>query len=428
MRKSILFPAFLLWAGFCGLAIADEETSAISIEMPFSATEKLEAEVSDNETLTLSAGENTRDKQRNFLDANGSETEGIELNLHTENSNNKVIQAMQPTIKFGGYIMTKYSISDRSGQSSNGGFDLRFVRLYVDGYVFKDFYYKLQMEVNDAPGDDKGPRIVDAFIEWQKYDFFKVKIGQFKRSFGFENPYSPLNVGLGSYSQATLKLASINDRCGEHKSSGRDVGIQIQGDLFPAAADGHKWLHYQVGLFNGQGINHTDEDNHKDLIGGLWFCPIKDLAIGGFGWNGKYTNEDYDATDETQRKFVSRKRWGVGFKYESDWTARGEYMSSYGGVTTNVNSPTRSDAWYLTLGVPVMKDFKVYGRYDCYRNDKRTWDSLKSIYGISANYYLGKYLLFQLNYSFTDDRSARHATSPSDSHYNTFDVQITAKF
>ena len=94
--------------------------------------------------------------------------------------------------------MGKYSISDRSKQESNGGFDMRFLRLYVDGNVYKDFYYKFQLEVNGTPGEDKGPRIVDAFVEWQKFDFFRVKFGQFKRSFGFENPYSPIDVGLGS--------------------------------------------------------------------------------------------------------------------------------------------------------------------------------------------------------------------------------------
>ena len=105
----------------------------------------------------------------------------------------KLMQQMQPTIKFGGYIMGKYSISDRSGQNTNGGFDLRFIRLYADGHVYKDFYYKLQMEVNGAPGENKGPRVLDAFIEWQKFKFFRVKLGQFKRSFGFENPMSPLS-------------------------------------------------------------------------------------------------------------------------------------------------------------------------------------------------------------------------------------------
>lgn len=344
--------------------------------------------------------------------------------------NSKLMQQMQPTIKFGGYIMGKYSISNRSGQNTNGGFDLRFIRLYADGHVYKDFYYKLQMEVNGAPGENKGPRVLDAFIEWQKFKFFRVKLGQFKRSFGFENPMSPLAIGMGSYSQATMKLASINDRNGEgnyNKSSGRDLGVQVQGD-FITAPDGHNWLHYQLGVFNGQGINHTDKDHHKDLIGGLWFSPIKDLCIGGFGWNGKYTNEKYNATDPASLKSVKRVRWGAGLKYESDWTVRGEYMRSVGGVVTNATEPDRSDAWYATLGVPVAKGLKIYGRYDCYRNDKHSWKSLRTDYGLSGNYTLGKNLIFQLNYTFTDDRSARHATNPKDSHYNTFDVQVTARF
>ena len=354
-----------------------------------------------------------------------SETEGYTLSINTENAGSKLIKDMKPTVRFGGYIMGKYSISDRSKQESNGGFDMRFLRLYVDGNVYKDFYYKFQLEVNGAPGEDKGPRIVDAFVEWQKFDFFRVKFGQFKRSFGFENPYSPIDVGLGSYSQATMKIASIGDRNGEHKSSGRDLGAQIQGD-FLTAPDGHKWIHYQIGLFNGQGINHTDKDNHKDLIGGLWFSPIKDLAIGGFGWNGKYTNEKYDSSDPKSLKSVKRVRWGAGLKYESRWTVRGEYMSSVGGVANDATAPDRADAWYATLGIPVMKNLKIYTRYDCYRHAK-TWNSLRTDYGISGNYYLGKNLIFQFNYTFTDDRAARNATNPTDSHYNTFDLQLTAR-
>lgn len=357
--------------------------------------------------------------------ANTSETEGYTFSPKAD-TQSKMLQTLKPTIKFGGYIMTKYSISDRSGQKSNGGFDLRFVRLYADGTVYKDFYYKFQLEVNGAPGVDKGPRIVDAFIEWQHFDFLRIKMGQFKRPFGFENPYSPLNVGLGSFSQATTKLSSINDRNGEHKSSGRDLGIQVQGDLLPAK-DGHKWLHYQVGLFNGQGINHSDKDHHKDLIGGMWISPVKNLCIGGFGWNGKYTNESYDASNAKLLKSVKRVRWGAGLKYESDWTVRGEYVSSVGGKTTDATAPDRSDAWYATVGAPLFKNFKLYGRWDCYR-DAKTWSSLKTDWGLSANYWLGKYLLFQLNYTFTDDRSARNAATPADSRYNTFDFQLTAKF
>ena len=378
--------------------------------------------------LLLAASAHAENNGNENTTGNESETTGITILAPRDSVSSqtpKILRDMKPTMKFGGYIIGKFNWRDEDNTEENGGFDLRFLRLYVDGKVYQDFYYKFQLEVNGAPGEDKGPRIVDAFVEWQKFDCFRVKMGQFKRSFGFENPYSPLNVGLGTYSQATMKLASIGDRNGEHKSSGRDLGLQVQGDLFPAE-DGHKWLHYQIGVFNGQGITHTDKDKQKDLIGGLWISPIKHLCIGGFGWNGTYVNEKYNANapGNTQKK-VKRVRWGAGVKYESDWSVRGEYMSSVGGVTTDVTQPRRSDAWYATLGAPVMKNLKIYGRYDCYRAAK-TWNSLKTDYGLAANYYLGKNLIFQLNYTFTDDRSRQNTAK--DRFYNTLDFQVTARF
>lgn len=287
----------------------------------------------------------------------------------------KIWNAFDPSIKFSGYIIGKYSIDNQEGKASNSTFDLRFVRLSASGYCFNDFYYRLQVEINGMPSKDNGPRIMDAFVEWQKFDFLRVKLGQFKRPIGFENPMSPLDVGLGNYSQATLKLASINDRIDGHKCSGRDVGVQLQGDLFPAT-DGHNWLHYQVGVFNGQGINHTDKDNFKDIIGGLWLSPVKGLSVGGFGWNGKYTNDDYKG-DGTDLKSVERKRWGVGYMYDNGaWSTRGEYIASKGKNPADIHSANRSDAWYVQVGAPLFKDFKLFGRYDCYRENKH-WNSLK---------------------------------------------------
>jgi hypothetical protein len=70
-----------------------------------------------------------------------------------------------------------------------------------------------------------------------------------------------------------------------------------------------------------------------------------------------------------------------------------------------------------------VKDLKLYARCDCYR-DAKTWESLQSNYGISANYTLGKHLIFQANYAFTDKRGPAKLGN----HYNTFDFQVYARF
>lgn len=337
----------------------------------------------------------------------------------------KFKKAFDPSIKFGGYIIGQFTANDEDGKAAHTNFNLRLVRLYLNGYCFGDFYYRLQMEVNGQPGEDKGPRIVDAFVEWQHWDEFRVKLGQFKRSFGFENPMNPLDVGHGSYSFVTQQFL-FTDRNGAHSTGGRDVGIQAQGDFLPAD-DGHKWLHYQVGLFNGQGINHSDRDHHKDLIGGLWLSPVKGLRIGAFGWDGTYVNEKYDAAaaaggeDYKALKSVKRVRWAVGVDYESRWGVRSEYLSSVGGKVTDKTAADRSDAWYVTLGAPVARKLKVYARWDCMR-DNRQWDSLVQNYGLSANWWLCKNLLIQANY-YVSDRRGR-----ADRYTNNFDFQVAARF
>ncbi len=323
---------------------------------------------------------------------------------------------------FSGYIIGKYSFDDREGTQSNGGFDLRLVRLNLEGDCFKDFHYRIQAEINGAPGVDKGPRIVDAFVEWQRLKYLRLKLGQFKRPFGFENPTSPLKTGVGDYSQITKKLVGMGDRCGEHSSGGRDLGFQAQGDLFPSSKDGHHWLHYQVGVFNGQGINHSDKDKHKDLIAGLWIAPTKHLAIGGFGWKGKYTYEG--TATAALPKSAKRNRWGVGLKYEDKWTARAEYMYSYGGKVNKADAATHADGWYALVGTPSMKGFRIYGKWDAYR-DSYSWASLVQKYCLTASYHLGKHLIFQVNYALNDDRTQALG---SNRYYNYFDLQVYASF
>ena len=324
----------------------------------------------------------------------------------------------KPSFKFGGYFIGKYASSDQEGVASNGGFDIRLFRAYGNGYVLPQVYYRFQFELNDAPGTDRGPRLLDAFVEWQPYEAMRLKLGQFKRPFGFENPMSPLDIGFGNFSQIAVKLQSINDRIGAHRSSGRDIGLQVQGDLLRNAS-GTPLLHYQVGLFNGQGINHRDLNSHKDLIGGLWVSPVRDLNIGAFGWNGRHTNE----SDRTQT--INLHRYGLGVKYEAAWTVRGEYVHSVG--TTLKGGPDRSDGWYVAVGAPIpkVKGLKVYGNWAASRDNAHTWQGLKNDYCLTANYWLNKNFMLQLNYIHTYDRSL---AATADRHYNVIDAQVVARF
>ena len=185
-----------------------------------------------------------------------------------------ILKEFQQNSKFGGYVIGKYDYNDKEGTQGNGGFDLRLGRVYVDGKV-QNFNYKLQLEVSGTPNTanttEKIARIVDAYAEWEKYPFAKIKFGQFKRAFTFENPYNPFDVGFNSNAQVVSKLSGMADRTGEHSSGGRDLGIQLQGD-FAKMADGHNLIHYQVMVANGQGINHADVNRLRTLSEQFSLC------------------------------------------------------------------------------------------------------------------------------------------------------------
>lgn len=301
--------------------------------------------------------------------------------------------------KFGGYFIGKYAYSSQEGKNTGDGFSQRLVRLYVDGRLLNDFAYRIQLQTNNDKFHMK-----DFFIEWQKYKEFRVKIGQYKRAFGLENPMNPWDVGTGDYSQLTKKLTGHGDYIGEEAASngGRDQGIQVQGDLFPAK-DGHRLVHYQLMVSNGQGINIADKNAQKDLSGTLQVMPTKNLMIGFFGWTGNYT-----ASNNVK---VGRNRYEIVARYEAnDWTVRAEYAHSTGHKIADYVSPGvwngtgEADAWYATVGIPCSSWLKTYLKYDVYR-DQATWGTTKSIYSICPNIQLHKNLMFQPQFNYVHDRS-----------------------
>lgn len=333
--------------------------------------------------------------------------------------------------KLSGYAILQYQYSGQHEAESNS-FNLRMVRLSLDGRILGDFAYKLQGQINgntSTLGDS--PRLVDAYVEWQKLPFLKIKAGQFKRPFTFENPMNPIDQGFMGYGQNIMKLAGFNDRVGEHSSNGRDIGVQLQGDLLKTKA-GHPLLHYQIGVFNGQGINTKDVDNQKDVIGGLWVMPVEGLRIGAFGWTGSYARKGDDGV-----KSLAKRRYAISGEYVvDDWTFRSEYIHSTGlGFSTvyNQSSDTKkddvnyaagdkADGFYALAIAPVIKKkLHVKARYDTYR-PRAEWGTSKTYYEVGVDYIFVKNLQINLEYAFVNDRSLAHH------NYSMIDTQVSFRF
>ena len=293
------------------------------------------------------------------------------------------------TPKFGGYIIGSYKYSDKEGANGGPGFNCRLIRLYVDGSIFNDFNYRIQLQMNG-----QNPHVKDFFIEWAKYKEFSVKMGQFKRAFTFENPMNPWDVGVGDFSLLVQKMAGMGDRLGEANMGGRDQGIQIQGDLFPIGQDNHRLFHYQLGLYNGQGINLADANKSKDLIGTVQLQPIKGLKLGVFGWKGNWVNAN--------KVELKRERISAGLFYDvNNWTVRAEWAAAIAGEKEQSGA---ADALYATVGVPFTDWFKLYLKWDEFRA-AGTAETSHDMYSACANIRLHKNLNFQLEYRLHNDKT-----------------------
>ena len=341
--------------------------------------------------------------------------------------------------KFSGYGIASYQATFQEGNNSNT-FNIRIVRASFEGRILNELYYKVQGQINGNTSTlGSSPRLVDYFMEWQRFDFLKIKLGQFKRPFTFENPMHPLDQGFMSYSQPISKLSGFSDRTGEHASNGRDIGLQLQGD-FLKNSSGRYLLHYQVGVFNGQGINVTDVDKKKDIIGGVWVMPIAGLRIGAFGWEGSYARKSGGEVLS-----LNKHRYALSAEYKKgDLQLRGEYIHSTGlGFATTYQKPgdatdltiktytdregnaiaaNKADGFYALAIVPVYRDkLLVKGRYDLYR-PSASWLHAKTNYEIGLNFRFCKYFEIQSEYVFTNDRALAHH------NYSSVYVQVSVRY
>lgn len=345
--------------------------------------------------------------------------------------------------KFSGYGMLQYQGTDKysNAQQSDGqtvavkdhdnSFKLRLLRMILDGKI-GEFDWRAQVQGTNATGPGTPTaQLVDLYAEWVKHKELRIKVGQFKRAFTFENPTHPITQGWYSYAEVINRLSGFGDRTGEKSSGGRDIGIQAQGDIIKMA-DNRRLLHYQVGIYNGEGVNTGDKDNRKDLIGGLWLMPVSGVRIGAFGWTGSHGGMK-DAAGNTVS--MPQNRYCLSAEYDKNqYTFRAEYLHSQGWGTSKPGSGSnvidyskgdKADGWYVFGIVPVVKSkLHAKARYQTYRRSKE-WSTSKTMYEVGLNYFYTKNLQINFECARVNDRSI---VNPDKHNYNFVDLELDFRF
>lgn len=187
-------------------------------------------------------------------------------------------------------------------------------------------------------GDVAAFRLHELFVEYRPSEAFGIRLGQYKTPYTLESNMSPSVLEIIRSAQPVAYLAGLDgsDAC-FGPGAGRDLGLMASGFLFPSGPDGHRWLEYRIGLFNGRPYNQRETDNRKDFSAMLGLSPVPGIKIVGTVYLGQATamaDSPYGAfrTGDAYR----RNRWsaGVDLRYGPLYL-RSEYLE---GLDADVRS------------------------------------------------------------------------------------------
>lgn len=278
-------------------------------------------------------------------------------------------------IQISGYTQLRFQSLQEAGKPD--GLDIRRARLDFRGNVTPVWEYRLQLDMASTP------KIIDAYTVFKPYDFIKFEVGQFKIPFSLENLTQSNNMETIERAQVVEALVARNkDVIGNN--NGRDIGLQVFGSLFKFK-NGY-FLDYYAGVFNGAGINTTENNEAKDYSGRLILHPLKGLDIGGSVYNGKDKIEKNDN--------YKRERWGgeISYTYKS-LSIKGEYIEGR-------DADTRRNGYYAQISDYIwQKKLQLIAKYDVYDANKSIdKDMTTNIIG-GFNYYFNDFAKIQVNYT-----------------------------
>ena len=280
-------------------------------------------------------------------------------------------------LRLSGYLQGGYRW-DRNAEPSNT-FYLHRARLSLTGDAAKDkIDYRLQVDMAGSP------KICDLYFRYKPLKELNLELGQFKIPFSYENENcGPTTVEFIEYSYITTYLARNNGAYdGINGATGRDIGFQLYGSIFER--EGYSILRYNVGVFNGSGINVKDHNSSKDFIARLIVTPFK-----GFSVSGSYM---YAETKFDGKNYMRSPRFALGAWYEDGtWIARSEY------VHANFDN-TYTDSFYALAGYNFKQPWSLYARYEFIKDNANIMD--KDRIQIGTAYKPFKFLRLQANLNY----------------------------
>lgn len=301
-------------------------------------------------------------------------------------------------LNLSGYLQGGFEWNEASDPTTS--FYLKRARLSLTGDFLKEkFDYRLQVDMAGSP------KICDLYIRYKPLNELNVQLGQFKLPFALENELcGPTTFEFIEYSYITTYFSRNNGKYdGINGATGRDIGAQLYGGFIEH--DGYNIINYNVGVYNGAGINTKDNNSSKDFVGRLTVKPIKELSVSA---SYMYSEVEYTIKSDKQHEldkdgnlvhpenrvieYMKAPRWSVGVWYSSrHWVARSEFaQANFGGNLTN--------GFYILGGYHFEQPWSFVARYEFIDDKFNMLDEQRVTLG--GAYKPFKFLRLQLNASY----------------------------
>ena len=253
-----------------------------------------------------------------------------------------------------GYAQTQFDMT-KTGPETKNSFTMMRVILMANAELTRKLSFFLMI---DAASTQASKHLHEYYAQYAFMPELKVRVGQFKTPYTLENIISPTLLGTVNLNEGTRYMAGIAGDPLYGNYVGRDLGAMVTGDAIKAR-DGHYYLNYSLGVFNGAGMNLRDNNKHKDVAAMINILPTKNITLSGsfiIGKGNAQANDMFgtiaEGTDYT------RNRWSVGAEVNyKPMKLRTEFMQGRNGDINN-------RAFYAELWCRVLSNFDVVLDYD----------------------------------------------------------------
>jgi phosphate-selective porin OprO and OprP len=287
-------------------------------------------------------------------------------------TNAALVRSIGPVkeLRIGGLVQAQAEFGDQGDLRWTSGHDrfyLRRVRLNTLGKFAEHFDFRAELEATGALGEAAGLRaqLTDGWVNWNRYDAARVKVGQFFPAHGFEKRQAP-----AIWHSAEMSLA------GDQMLLDRQIGAQIWGDGFERRAG------WALGIFNGMNANNSFNDNDNFMaVARVEGRPLRGRLLGSdsqlsIGLSGYSSDHDRLALPRGLVRpgdppLFAGQRVGLGADTQFR-LGRLDVWSEYIRTELDPDLGTRYDAegWYVLAGYYLLPErLQALAKYETFDPD-----------------------------------------------------------